>query len=171
MNITNEQAEALLTLPKKIIRENVKLSQIIINQNYPFNECFKLQSESEDEFYFLWSITQSSKKALRLSLHFQEDDSKIGLIRIDYNGGHKNPEVINEYVPAKFHSYVGMQLTQSHIHYYVQSYKSLVWAIPLMDDDFKIKSIDAINFNTTLVDIIDLFAKKINVETSIIINK
>jgi hypothetical protein len=38
MNITIEQAEYLLQLPKKIVRDNELLSQITINQTFPCNE-------------------------------------------------------------------------------------------------------------------------------------
>jgi hypothetical protein len=170
MNITNEQADYLLKLPKKIVEDNELLSQITINQKFPFNERFELLSESDGEISFLWEITQSAKNTLRISLHFQEDDSNIGLLRIDYNGGHTNPQTINGNVPEKFHPYIGMQLTESHIHYYIQGFPFLSWAIPLIDDDFEIKTIDENNFNETFANIIKLFAKTINIETIININ-
>jgi len=170
MNITNEQAEYLLQLPKKIVRDNELLSQITINQTFPCNERFDLLSESDDDFSFLWEITQSQKNTLRISLHFMENDSKTGLLRIDYNGGHANPQTVNDFVPEKFHPYAGVQLTQSHIHYYVQGYQTLAWAIPLTDDDFAIKSIDNHRFNEVFADIIKQFANKIHLETIININ-
>jgi hypothetical protein len=172
MNITNEQADYLLRLPKKIVRENEILSQLTIYQTYHFQERFELVSETDDEFSFLWEIHQSVKNTLRISLHVQENDSKIGLLRIDFNGGHKNPETINQYVPERFHPYVGKEFSNSehHIHYHVQGYKSLAWAIPLIDDDFEIKTIEENDFNTTFANIITLFARAINVETVITIN-
>ncbi|GAB6013225.1 DUF6978 family protein [Viscerimonas tarda] len=171
MNITNEQADYLLKLPKKIIGEEGELlSQIAINQIFPFKKRFELSSEIDNEFTFLWQIEQGSKDSLRISLHLQEDDSKIGLLRIDYNRGHTNPQTINEYTPEKFHPYAGIQLVQSHIHYYIQGYQPLAWAIPLTDDEFEIKEIDENNFNATFANIIRLFAKAISVETVITIN-
>ena len=168
MNITNEQADYLLKLPKKIINKNDNLlSQITINTKPPFSERFKLLSEKDDEFSFLWEIGQSTKNTLRISLHFQEDDSKIGLMRIDYNGGHTNPQTITENVPGKFHPYVGKQIMQSHIHYYVQGYPTLAWAIPLSEDEFEIKEICENDFYVTLADVIKTFAKTINIETEI----
>jgi len=170
MEITNEQADYLLNLPKKILTEKGLLSEMIINQRFPFLERLELSAEINDEFSFLWEIKQSSKNTLKISLHIQENDSKIGLLRIDYNGSHKNPEYINEFVPEKFHKYKGKEFINSehHIHYYVQGYKSLAWAIPLIDDDFEIKTIK--NPNHQFTDIIKLFAKKINLETIITIN-
>ena len=37
MNITNEQAEYLLKLPKKVVKDDVLLDTLTINQEYPFN--------------------------------------------------------------------------------------------------------------------------------------
>jgi hypothetical protein len=172
MNISNEQADYLLHLPKKILKGDELLPQWTISQTYHFQERFELISEIDDEFSFLWEIHQSAKRTLRISLHIQENGSKIGLLRIDFNGGHKNPETINQYVPERFHPYVGKAFSNSehHIHYHVQGYKSLAWAIPLIDDDFEIKTIEEKDFNTTFKNIIMLFAKTINMETVITIN-
>ena len=168
MNITNEQADYLLRLPKKIInKKGDLLPQITISQKFPFSERFELLSEKDDEFSFLWQIKQSSKNTLQISLHFQEDDSKIGLIRIDYSGAHTNPQTITENVPEKFHLYIGTQIMQSHIHYYVQGYPTLAWAIPLSDDEFEIKEINENDFYATLGNVIKAFAKTINIETEI----
>ena len=172
MNITVEQADYLLKLPKKILEGDDLLPQITINQKFPFQERFELLSEKDDEFSFLWEINQSAKNALKISLHIQENDSKVGLLRIDYNGGHVNPEIINEFVPKKFHQYAGKYFSndEHHIHYHVSGYKTLAWAIPLVDDDFEIKTIAKNDFNTSLKEIILLFAKTVNIETVITIN-
>ena len=123
------------------------------------------------KFTFLLEIRQSKKNRLYLTFHYQENNSKIGILRIDYNNVHKNPEQINEFVPEKFKPYVGRSLQCSHIHYYVQGYKSLAWAIPLTEDEFMIKDIpDDINFHTIFADIIKLFAKTINITTKIEVN-
>lgn len=51
MNMTKEQADYLLKLPKKIInKEGNLLPQITIHQKYPFYERFGLLSEKDDEF-------------------------------------------------------------------------------------------------------------------------
>jgi hypothetical protein len=167
--MTNEQADYLLKLPKKIVKEDKLCTKLIIEQKFPFYERFELVSETDDEFSFLWKIQQSAKNTIRISLHFQEDDRKTGLLRIDFNGGHTNPEIINEYLPEKFRSYAGKVFsnTESHVHYHVQGYKSLAWAIPLTDDTFEIKAIDEKNLNSSFADIIKSFAKTINIETVI----
>ncbi len=173
MKISNEQAEYLLKLPKKIIVEEQLQDNIILNQKFPFCKRFELVSEEDDEFTFLWEFQQSKKNKIRISFHCQDNDSKIGLVRLDYNSGHLNPMDINEFVPAKFHPFAGKYFTNNehHIHYYVQSYKSLAWAIPLVEDEFEVKELnEGSDFNNNFAKIISLFAKTLNIETSIIIN-
>ncbi len=173
MKISNEQAEYLLKLPKKIVEKEKLLETLTINQEFPLNQRYDLVSEKDDEFTFLLEIQQSKKSSIRISFHHQENDSKTGLLRVDYNSGHKNPEEITEYLPEKFHPYAGKYYTNNehHIHYHIQGYKPLAWAIPLAVDEFEIKEInDDANFNSTLADIIKLFAKTINIETKIQIN-
>ncbi len=173
MKISNEQVEYLLRLPKKIIEKDKLLDNLTINQVFPFNQRYELASEQDDEFNFLLEIQQSKKNSIRISFHHQENDSKTGLIRVDFNSGHKNPEDINDYLPEKFHPYAGKYFANNehHIHYYVQGYKSLAWAIPLNADEFEIKEIiDDENFNNTFANIIKSFAKTINIETNIQVN-
>lgn len=114
MKITNEQAEYLLSLPKKIVEGNQLLDRTI------------------------------------------------------------NPEFILPHLPEKFHPFAGKDFTdkEHHIHYYVDGYKPLAWAIPIINDDFKIKEIsEDVDFNSTFAEIIIQFAKTINIETAITINK
>jgi hypothetical protein len=173
MDITNEQADYLLKLPKKIIKDDKPVDKLELEQTYPFNARFELVSKEDDEFTFLWVIRQSKKSSIRVSLHYQENGSQIGLMRVDYNGGHINPVVINEFVPEKFRPYAAKEFKNNdhHIHYHVQGYKSLAWAIPLTEDDFKIKELkEGTEFNFTFVDIIKEFAKTVNIETEIILN-
>lgn len=129
---------------------------------------------SELDADFLLEIQQSKKNSIRVSFHYQENDSKMGLLRVDYNSGHKNPEEVSNLLPEKFHPYAGKYFSNSehHIHYHVEGYKSLAWAIPLVADDFEIKELDpGQSFNSTLVEILQLFVKVINLETKIIVNE
>jgi hypothetical protein len=174
MKISNEQTEYLLRLPKKILENDQLLDKLTINQEFPLNKRYELVSEKDDEFTFLLEIQQSKRNGIRLSFHHQENDSKTGLLRVDYNSGHKNPENISEFLPEKFHPYAGKYFTndEHHIHYHVQGYKSLAWAIPLVDDEFEIKELNpGADFNNTLASIIKIFAKKINIETVITVNE
>ncbi len=174
MKITNEQAEYLLKLPKKVVENEKLLEKLTIDQQFPFYARFELVSEIDDEFTFLWEIQQSKKNSIRVSFHHQENDSKTGLLRVDYNSGHKNPEEISEFVPEIFHPFAGkcFDNTEHHIHYHVQGYKSLAWAIPLTNDCFNIKELnDGRDFNSTFANIIKLFAKTVNIETEISVNE
>lgn len=174
MKITNEQAEYLLNLPKKVVQNDTLLDKLTIDQKFPFNARFELVSEKDDEFTFLWEIQQSRKNSIRVSFHHQENESKTGLFRVDYNCGHKNPEELTEHVPAKFHQFAGKYFSNNehHVHYHVQGYKTLAWAIPLTYDNFVIKELNyGVEFNSTFINIIKLFAKTVNIETEISVNE
>jgi len=169
--MTNETVDYLIGLNKKITQDGDVLDNVTIEQKFPMQIRFKLVSEDDDDFSFLWEINQSEKNALRISLHFQENDSNIGLFRVDYNSGHHNPENANDGLPDKFKPYIGKWfVNESHVHYYVNGYKPLAWAIPIDDSEMNIKSIDGANSNQLFVDAIIDFAKIINVETIIKVN-
>lgn len=172
MKITNEQAEYLLQLPKKVVNKEELLDKLSIDQKFPFNARYELISESDIEFTFLWEIKQSSKNKIKISLHHQENDSKTGIFRIDYNGSHTNPMTANEFVPEKYHSFVGKYFNnEHHVHYYVEGYKPLAWAIPLSADEFEIKDLgNKSDFNITFAKVIVEFAKAINLKTIITVN-
>jgi 5-hydroxyisourate hydrolase-like protein (transthyretin family) len=125
---------------------------------------------TDEEFTFLWQIWLSEKDALKVSLHHQDSGTNLGLLRVDFNSGHQNPESANEYVPEKFLPYTNKHFTlkEHHIHYHVQTYESLAWAVPLSDDDFEIKELGrgpsfAADFDRT----IRQFAKAINLQTKL----
>ncbi len=100
-----------------------------------------------------------------------DDDTKIGILRVDFNGQHENPHTINDNVPDFLKPYVGMffNYNEHHIHYFVEGYRtSLDWAIPLNDDNFPVKKISNSN------DIIEVFLgfnKLINLITEFQINQ
>lgn len=172
MIISNEQAEYLINLKKKIIQNDNVLDKIIIDQKYPMNMRFELVSDVDDEFSFLWVIAQSAKNSLKISLHYQEDESKMGLLRVDYYGTHQNPFVATENLPDKFKSYIGKSFSydECHVHYHVEGYKSLAWAIPIEDSGISTKKITDKDTNMQLVSAIQEFAKIINLETLLTFN-
>jgi len=163
---TNDQAEYLLKLPKKIIVNDLLVDNIKLIQKFPFKEKISLGSQQDLEFSFLLEIYQSEKSGVKISLHHQEDQSKIGLLRVDYNSIHRNPEIITNDLPVKFHKYAGkwFDYNEHHIHYYFQDYKPLAWALPLVDDDFPIKEI---NNNQDASEAFISFCKRINLLTKI----
>lgn len=172
ISISNEQADELLQMPKKVICGNTLLDEITIDQKFGMKSRLELAS-TENDFFFLWDIIHSAKNSLKVSLHYQEDETKIGLLRIDFNSGHKNPETITEDVPTKFHPYVGKVFTnqEHHVHYHVQSFPSLAWAIPLVDDGFEVKELnEGHDFYVNFSKAVTQFAKVINLQTHITFN-
>ena len=173
MIISNEQAVALLQLKKKIILNDEVKDRISIQQTCPMNLRYDLVSDDDDEFSFLLEISQSSKNNLRISLHFQEDDSKIGLLRVDYNSGHHNPEIARDDLPELFRPYIGKWFTneESHVHYHVDGYKSLAWAVPIEATNVQTKEIEDGEMLANFVNAIMEFAQMVNIETVIMINR
>lgn len=163
--ITQQQADYLLGLPKHIVEGGEVLERKMYTFSFPIDDKIYMASKADDEFTFFLEITQSPKKNLRLTLHFQEEDASIGLLRVDFNGRHKNPEIENDNVPDIFKSYAGRWLEENHIHYFVEGYKPLAWAIPLnVDNTFSVKE-----FTDTreLGNIFRVFGNKINLQTSL----
>lgn len=128
----NEEVKFLLSIPKvtknKVIIDLTKEKLII-----------PLISNTPEQLFFKFHIWNSKKINLKLSLH--HDTENIGLIRVDYNGSHKNPEEITEYVPENLRPYAGYKFfNEPHIHIYVQEW-DLKWALPLKQHSFAVKDI------------------------------
>nr|WKN38173.1 hypothetical protein K4G66_05600 [Tunicatimonas sp. TK19036] len=164
--MNSHQVQYLIDLPKKIIDNNVLLEQKTILLKAPFQQRYPLFSEEDDTFSFFVEVFQSSKNLLKVTFHFQEDNANYGLLRVDYGGRHKNPEIANEFVPKSFHPYCGQWLSEPHIHYSIEGYKPLAWAIPLEEDSFLVKTI---NSTTEISKALSTFFKKINLLTELII--
>ncbi len=161
--ITQQQADYLLALPKHIIEGDTVLERKMYAPFRPINDRLFMVSKDDDEFSFFLEINQSPRKQLKLTLHFQEAEASIGLLRVDFNGRHKNPELENVHVPDIFKPYVGQWLEENHIHYFVEGYKPLAWAIPLnKDNTFSVKE-----FTDTkgIVSILQTFRNRINLQT------
>lgn len=165
---TQEQADYLLNLPKYLIEGEVVLKSKDYSPTFPINDRIYIISEEDDAYSFFYWDTASRKNQLKLTLHFQEDDTKIGLLRVDYNGRHKNPELGNAVLPEIFKPYIGLWIEESHIHYYVEGYNPLVWAIPLsIDETFSAKNFTGVN---DFASIFKTFCNIINVKTNLTIN-
>lgn len=90
--ITTEQAKDLIDTQKYVIKDDNILSEYHIVQTFPMNEKIELAvGNGDDSMMFTWQINQGQKDSLRMSLHCQQYESNIGLFRVDYNRGHKNP--------------------------------------------------------------------------------
>ena len=107
-------------------------------------------------------------------MHFQEDDSNenIGLLRVDYNSGHHNPEIARDDLPELFRPYIGKWFTneESHVHYHVDGYKSLAWAVPIEATNVQTKEIKDGEMHANFINAIMEFAQMVNIETVIMVN-
>lgn len=158
---SNELASKLIKIPKNILGGETTID--ISNEK----SRLTLNNNDEPEYEFLFEITSHRKITFKISLHNQENNTKEGLIRVDFKGGHKNPEIINEFVPENVKPYVGYFFqNEPHIHIYVEGYKDLAWAIPLKDYDFPVLDI---NSSDDFIKAINAFTKEINIVTPYLI--
>ncbi len=84
--ITQQQADYLLALPKHIIEGDTVLERKMYAPFRPINDRLFMVSKDDDEFSFFLEINQSPRKQLKLTLHFQEAEASIGLLRVDFKG-------------------------------------------------------------------------------------
>lgn len=114
-------------------------------------------------------IKESEKKFLKVSLHHQENSMQFGILRVYYNGRHLNSIEIIPTLPETFRPFAGQWLDDypSHIHYVVNGYKPLAWAIPLEFDEFPVKEL---NDREDYSRVLKAFFQKINLKTTIIYN-
>lgn len=158
--LTNQEAKYLLDLEKVLVNP----SQTIDLKNK--KNRIELISHQDPDYNFWVEITTNQKIILKTSIHHLESNSFIGLLRIDYRGGHHNPENIENTLPEYLKPYTDkwFEPTEPHIHIYVEGYKPLAWAMPLVDDDFPIKEIIQ---SSDLSDLIINFARRINLKSLI----
>ena len=154
---SNAEVRLLLSLPK-IAKVNV----IDLSKQ---KTIIQLTSESEEELLFRLHIWNSKKIKLKLTCH--HDAENIGLLRLDYHGGHKNPDKISEFVPEQLHPYIGFRFPRNmpHIHLYVQDY-DLNWAMPLVEHEFPVKDVKSYR---DIEKAIRCFQKEISLKTRLII--
>ena len=153
---SNELAAKLLKLPKKIEGGLVHTIDLSAEKSR-----FHLTNSNEEEYDFLFEITSHRKITFKISLHNQENNTKEELIRVDYKGGHKNPESITDFVPEFVRPYVGyFFVNEPHVHVYVEGFKDLAWAVPLSVYKFPVLNINnAEDFSKAIT----AFAKEINI--------
>ena len=157
---TNQEAEYLLDLEKILVNPY----QTIDLKNR--KNRIEIVSNQDSDCAFWIEITTNQKIILKTSIHHLESNSHIGLLRIDFKGGHHNPENIKDTLPEFLKPYADkwFQPTEPHMHIYVEGYKPLAWAIPLTEIDFEPKEI---NQSSDLSDLIFNFAKRINLKSII----
>lgn len=158
--LTNQEAKYLLDLEKVLANPN---QTVDLSRKKNRLELISLQ-DSDYEFWV--EITTNQKIILKTSIHHLESNSYIGLLRIDYKGGHHNPANVLSSLPEFLKPYAGkwFEPTEPHMHIYVEGYRPLVWAIPLSDIDFPVKDITQ---PSDLSDLIFNFAREINLKSII----
>ena len=162
MDLTNEEAQALIDLPKKIMVAEQPLDEYIMRFSEHVDDQFDLISD-DGNLIFCLAIHQREQNHLKITLHFQDNSKFIGLLRIDYNGSHKNPKILNANVPSFAVPFADTVIKESHAHFYVQGYKPLAWAIPLSSYDFEVK--DIFDSDSSFVQAVQAFCRKINIVT------
>ncbi len=140
--ISQEIADNMLHIPKKVYEKDTHLDNYDVVYEGIMKFRIPMASLPNFEYKFFLEVNQSEKNRLKITLHFQNIDASMPLLRIDYGGTHKNPELANKYVPESFLEHKGKEFVvgEPHIHYYIQGH-DLDWALPLIDDDFPIKTI------------------------------
>ncbi len=167
--MTVELAEYLIGLEKYVVQNGEIVKTFFINVEYPMNLRLALSAPDDLDQNLLVDIYESAKKSLKISFHHQDSSTQNGLLRVDYNGRHYNPVEITETVPEIFKPFAGKWLDDfsGHVHYVVNGYKPLAWAIPLEFDEFPVKKL---NGREDYIRTLNAFFQKINLKTAITIN-
>lgn len=135
---TNKEANDLIETQKHLENPDRRID---ISPN---KQRINLFARSYTEYKFFIEINPSTKMRFKMTLHCQEENTNIALLRIDYKGTHvKNPEQVKDTVPEFLKPYAGREFKrESHIHFYVEGYKPLAWAMPLSKYNFEIKNLE-----------------------------
>jgi len=161
---TNEEALSLIET-EKVLKDPTQIIDLAAYKNRIY-----LIAPNEPDYEFFLEVTSNQKIQFKISLHHQESYSNIGLVRLDFKGRHQNPAEANSSLPERFKPYIGkfFEKDEPHIHFYVEGYKPLAWAIPLADLDIEPQEVQNMtNFN----DIIVNFSSIINVVSSLTIQQ
>ncbi len=167
--MTVELAEYLIGLDKYIIENGEILNTYLLDIQFPMSFRLTLSATDDLDQSLLINIKESEKKTLKISLHHQDNSTQNGILRIDYNGRHLNPVEVIPTLPEIFRPFAGQWLDgyPSHIHYVVNGYKPLAWAIPLEFDEFPVKELNGReDYSRTL----SAFFNKINLKTTVTYN-
>jgi hypothetical protein len=165
--MTIELADYLLELDKYVVVNGNTVEKYFLDIQYPMSFRLTLSTLDDLDQNLLVDIKESERKSLKINLHHQDNGTQNGLLRVDYNSRHLNPVGILDSVPEKFRPFAGQWLDDypAHIHYVVDGYKPLAWAIPLELDDFPVKEL---NSSQDYVKTLKAFFHKINLRTEII---
>lgn len=153
--LTFDETQQLLKAPKRVKGTGY------IDLSKPKQRLYLVLHDAPKEKITLFlEITESAKRRYKISLHFQENNSNTGLLRVDFGGRHRNPSEITSNVPVLLQSFVDQWLDTPHIHFNVEGFPTLVWALPLTAyPEFVTKEINSSNdFKQAILN----FASEIN---------
>jgi hypothetical protein len=167
-----KEAQKMVKLPKWVVDEEGEIVEILtINQEFPMRKRLNLANIDGIKHEFVLDVKQSEKYGIRLNFQMM-DDMNWGLARLDYNSNHKNPGILTEDVPEKFHAHVAeLFVGKAHLHYHVDGYPQLAWALPLDETEISTKDVNDDNMTQGFVDAFYSFLNYLNVQTRISINK
>lgn len=160
-----EKAQEMIDCEKFVVIDGETIERISLDQTYPMN-CRLELTTCDGDISFIWDIKQSTKNCIRLSLHCMDEDSKLGLIRVDYNAGHINPETATDTLPECFKPYIAKKFAddEHHVHYHVPGYRPLAWALPIEESPLKVKYVSVEKLDSDIIDAICSFAEAINIK-------
>jgi len=162
--MTVKLADYLIGLDKYVIEEGKRKESFSMNTSFPMDIRLTLSAPEDLDQNLMVNIKESMRKSLKISFHHQDDGTKNGLLRVDYGSRHLNPFDVTASVPDMFRPFAGLWLDgyPGHIHYVVDGYKPLAWALPLEFDGFPVKGLtERVDYMHTL----DAFFDKINLKT------
>ena len=169
--MTFDDALELIHLPKWVVdSEGKKVQTLSLDQKFPMQVRLYLVSEKEIVREYLVDVKQSEKMGIRLNFQLM-DEENWGLARLDYNSNHKNPGELTNKVPEVFHSHVGEIFERkSHLHYHVEDFSPLAWALPLDETEIDTKEVKSATMLNDFINAFNSFMTYLNVQTVITIN-
>ena len=116
-----KEVDYLLALPKRVELNGILEDSITFYQPVLFQQKYKLGSPMDDNYTFLYEINQSPKVNLKLNLYLMDNETKIDLLRIDFNEQHQNPEEVIGDLPKDLLPFAGklFDYNEPHIHCHV----------------------------------------------------
>jgi len=164
--MTEALSDYLIGIDKYIIEDGERKKSFSMNTNFPMDIRLTLLVPEDLDQNLMVNIKESTKKPLKISFHHQDEDTKNGLLRVDYGSRHLNPIHVTASVPDIFKPFSGLWLDgyPGHIHYVVDGYKPLAWAIPLEFDAFPVKRLTE---RSDYMQTLNAFFDKINLKTKV----
>ena len=167
-----KEALELVKLPKWVVNEDGDIvEEMTMEQDFPMRKRLILTNTEGIKRDFVLDVKQSEKFGIRLNFQMM-DDMNWGLARLDYNSNHMNPDILSEDVPEIFHSHVSeFFVGKAHLHYHVDGYPQLAWALPLDETEITTKDVTPDDMMQGFVDAFESFVSYLNVQTKIVINR